>query len=116
MNTFVLIHDQLIDPTYEDNPECYIEVEIPEGYYRAFRGVILPGDLFLNIIEVKKGIVSWEPLIASEGHPTVEFVSCVIRKGSTVDKECPRCRNKPVLVGFKYCRWCCNSIKTQHEN
>jgi len=35
------------------------EVEIPEGYYRVFRGAIKPGDKNLDVFEMFKGRTVW---------------------------------------------------------
>ncbi len=96
-----------------------VEVELPDGYRRVFRGALKPGDLFLNA-RLAPDVIQWEPLkklpsmsdaMRDEINSTAKWFACLIRcDGGEVDIPCERCEVEPRRGKNRFCTGCCYDI------
>ena len=119
-------------PLEYDTPDSagasiYLDVDIPEGWYRVLSGAVKPGDHCLNRHLARDGIVSWVPVdespltvaltatldTLSGVYQRVETYDCVIRIGAAVDKPCEQCGNAAAMTGYRFC-WDC-AAQIAHE-
>ena len=89
-------------------PELTIEVDIPPGWRRVFRGIVLTGDRYLHVHEAEAGRELWVEITEQPRPPSdqAQLWSCLIRRGEPVDEACERCRKEPRIVGERYCEYC----------
>ena len=93
-----------------------IEVDMPEGYRRVWRGQVCPGDLYLNHRKSLKGEISWEPIDIDHLNENPEFYhnaeefTCLIRKGTEVDHPCERCQVNYKIGKNRFCWSCCHIV------
>lgn len=99
--------------------ERVVEVPLPEGYRRVYRGALVEGDLFLHLGHIDQGRVVWEPVVLptraavrrEQPYSTAGWYACVIRRGEPVDEPCERCRVAPREDGCRYCVTCRREVK-----
>ena len=90
-----------------------LEVDLPEGYYRVWRGAVKPGDLWLNRVKLlEERIVEWCPITDSK--PADEYC-CLIRIGKQVTQECERCKVEPRRFKHRFCLYCQFILRDQHK-
>ena len=119
MNTTVATTDYYdLDPTHWSP----VEVAMPEGYYRVWAGTIKPGDLYLNLVLLRDGIVSWEPLDpeyelrrakAIRCRESARTIECIIRHGRLVEEACERCHCQRRHRKWRYCDRCADIIRQE---
>lgn len=105
---FVNIQDSL-DPK---SPDVLREVEIPNDYYRVWRGALRPGDLHLNMVLIRDNITEWLDAYPPEtGKNDAGWYSCLIRRGTSVDKTCEFCFCRMAIPGWKCCEDCREKLR-----
>lgn len=111
----------LASATLPDDPAARIEtVELPDGFYRVYRGSIKPGDLYLNaVLFCDDGIESWsevEPACFGDWlYGQADAYLCLIRRGSPVDEPCERCEVEARKIGYRFCGMCCHEVVRNHR-
>ena len=94
------------------------EVELPDEHYRVLTGAIREGDMFLNCVLLRDGIVAWEPADTRDNrknckcqHGPAGAFACLIRRGTPVDKLCERCEQHAAYGDMRYCWQCAEVIR-----
>lgn len=96
-----------------------IDVDVPEGWRRVWRGALKPGDRSLNMTLAEDSIVQWESVELPddravrdrEPFSSADWYACVIREGvNPPDEACNRCKCSPRKFGFRFCYHCCRVI------
>lgn len=96
--------------------ENVVEVELPEGWRRVWRGAVKPGDRWLNrLVLLHDGIAAWEdvelPLDTFDRKNGADSFCCLIRRGDgDVDLPCERCEFRVREVGKRFCWKCCDLV------
>lgn len=94
-----------------------VDVDLPEGYRRVWRGAVKPGDLYLAVGEIREGRELWLD-VHYDGHDLAQVAGeflCLIRpdlhRGEPPDLECEMCEVAPRLRRHRYCRHCIRDIR-----
>jgi hypothetical protein len=92
--------------------EIIVEVDCPPGWHRVFSGALKPGDLYLHLGDLRRGLTTWHPIRLDDPlRTTAGWYTCVIRKGDAPAQEaCERCSCEAKVFGQRYCRGCARAI------
>jgi len=93
-------------------PLVVLDIELPEGWHRVWRGVVKPGDRYLHCGALRRNhTLFWDdvPPIASADDPYLKVMTylCVIRPGAApVDIPCEHCEYRARRHGERFCGPC----------
>lgn len=95
------------------------EVEMPPLYRRVWRGPLVQGDLFFDVIKqewVPVCLPTEKEIKRNDPYSNVTWYACVIRPGvSDVDKPCEACEVRPAITHNRFCRLCAREIVVKHR-
>lgn len=97
------------------DPPTVVEVELPAGFRRVWRGALCPGDLSLDMKAAREGVIRWDPVRIPTRrqmrkrcrYAHAHWFACLIRRGQgEVDKTCEECETSAAPFGDRYCLLC----------